>query len=112
MTDEELDRYIEREYKANRPVAAGALLMLRCLDLPLAALPDNQIEVMQDCFTAGVYYALALLRGAAKASGAPLLPPGIAALIDQLYGEVKDRTVMGRIDIEAQFGGDDADTKH
>jgi hypothetical protein len=112
MTDEELDQYIEREYKANRPVAAGALLTLRCLGLP-EVVTRSQGQVMQECFTAGVYYALALLRGAVKASGAQPLPPGIADLFEQLYGEVYNRIVLGRIDIEAQFVDDVlAGTKH
>jgi hypothetical protein len=110
MTNEELDRWIEHEYEANRPVAAGALLMLRCLEVP-DVVTKPQGLVMQESFTAGVYYALSLLRGAAKAGAKPL-PPGVADLFEQLYGEVHGRTVLGRIDIEAQFVGAHAGTTH
>jgi hypothetical protein len=110
MTNEELDQRIEREYKANRPVAAGALLMLRCLNMPPDMVTKHQGKTMQECFHAGVYYALALLRGVARTTGAKPMPPTFADLFEQLYSEVKDRTVMGRIDIEGQFDGDG--TKH
>jgi hypothetical protein len=112
MTNEELDECIEREFKANRPVAAGALLMLRCIGLPPNLVTKPQGEAMQECFTAGVYYALALLRGAGKATGAAPLSPGLRVLFEKLYEEVQDRTVMGRLDIEAQFADFNAGTKH